>query len=184
MWTKGRIYHNALRWFSDALQGLGSNLRRRTTNAMIGSVGNLVRTVCIIGCIFELYTSFWELHSACYSTIPDQFVRIAYAGFKFALTCIETAAIGLGIGAEILGHVTLAAVCGYVGIAIALVGIVAGIAYITWGPQPDTPVEKFLNDHLRDIGGYLPEAEPEPVKEWLEDLWKELKKPAQFPLGN
>ncbi|EOD44494.1 hypothetical protein UCRNP2_8793 [Neofusicoccum parvum UCRNP2] len=155
LWNKGFVFRNAIGWFNDALKTGLNTIGKRIANALVGSIGKVIRLIGLAGCICSIISSYWDMQKAESMNKNDRTAFLWYSRVSFALGCLEGLVIVTGMVAEVFGWVSCATVCGPVGIAIGVIMIVATVVYyVFFAPDPLGDIKKFLRGEAKDVGSY------------------------------
>ncbi|KAL5610418.1 hypothetical protein FOBRF1_006535 [Fusarium oxysporum] len=128
----------------------------KLATAFVGDLERLVRTLGLIGCIFNIYLSANEMSETAGQNNPIAEQEHVFAEVNLALGCTELA---LGVGSivpEVAGFETLAAVCGPLGLVVGLAALGVMLASLVDIPKTDpwSKLEDWMADAPTKYGSY------------------------------
>ncbi|KAJ4009524.1 hypothetical protein NW752_009114 [Fusarium irregulare] len=161
-WTfrESGLFQTSRTWFCQRLQDAfkGPPSWSKVGKALVGDLEKAIRTLGLIGCVFNIYMSAEAMHQT--GSGPNDPVAAReriFATVNVALGSVELAA-GLGtVMGDILGFEALTAVCGPLGLVVGLLAIgVTLIDTIFFPPDPYQYLKDWMAAEPTQFGSYNP----------------------------
>ncbi|SPJ91005.1 uncharacterized protein FTOL_13407 [Fusarium torulosum] len=156
--AKSGFYQKLRGWFCVRLAPAFSDPASfsKLATAFIGDLERLVRTLGLIGCIFNVYLSADEMSETAGQNNPISEQEHVFAEVNLALGSTELA-LGVGsIVAEVAGFEALTTVCGPLGIVVGLAALGVMLASLFDIPKTDpwSKLEDWMADAPTMYGSY------------------------------
>ncbi|KAF2851724.1 hypothetical protein T440DRAFT_507140 [Plenodomus tracheiphilus IPT5] len=153
---KVKSWTRTINFFFDAAASGIASLGSRIVRSLAGNITKLVRLLGLIGCVFSIIASYWDIKRALDMGWRDGKALFIYSVTQMVLGILEAVVIAGEIICDIFfAGCAFLAWSGPACILIAVVGlIVAAIYFIFFAPDPYKDVKFFLDNEGKSYGSY------------------------------
>lgn len=152
---KGGITKSASAWFT---KSIGAESTPLFASAMIGDLSEAVRVLGVVGCIFNLVTSYNCMNATVQDPRDSNVQNETYFNkWSFSMGVVEGAAYVGGIIPEVIGFELGAAVCGPLGMAVGAAAPVVMLVQPTTFPMDlYVAIQDWMTGLPMDFGSWCP----------------------------